>query len=407
MADIILVLNAGSTSLKFGLFGTGDRKRSGEAADLVALSYGEIEGLDTAPHLTIRAGAAESLAERGWAAGTDLHVLLGDLLGWVETHHGAGRLAAAGHRVALGGLENTGPELVNAELRAKLKRLVPLAPMHQPRNIAPIEALAKIHPHLPQVACFDTAFHRTIPHVAQLYGLPRELTEAGARRYGFHGLSYEYISGRLADIDPAAAKGRTIIAHLGGGASMCALRNGKSVATTMGFSPLSGLLMATRPGELDAGIPLWLIEERGMSVEQIKHLLYHESGLKGVSGLSGDMRELLASHDPRAREAVDLFVYRILQEAGTLAAALEGLDVFVFTGGIGEHAASVRAEICKRLAWLGIRIDETANTRGELCIGAHDSPVAVFAIPTNEELMVARHTQTVLCGEEAPVRTAS
>ena len=266
---------------------------------------------------------------------------------WLEGHLGDEKLSAIGHRVAIGGLEHSGPVLITPAILEKLRSLVPLAPLHLPRSLEPIESLKRLHPNLPQVACFDTAFHRTMPHVAELYGLPRSVSAAGGHRYGFHGLSYEYISGRLADFDPRAAAGRTVVAHLGSGASMCALRAGKSIATTMGFSPLSGLVMATRPGDLDPGLMIWLIRERGMTVEQVEQMLYEGSGLKGVSGLSGDMRDLLASSEPQAREAVELFVYRISIELGALCAALGGLDALVFTAGIGEHAAEI-SQICLR-----------------------------------------------------------
>jgi acetate kinase len=264
--------------------------------------------------------------------------------------------------------------------------------LHLPRNLEPIEAIQRLHPDLPQIACFDTAFHRTLPRVAQTYGLPRELTELGGRRYGFHGLSYEYIAGKLHQIDPKTAGGRTVVAHLGSGASLCALREGQSVATSMGFSPLSGLMMATRPGELDPGLMVWLMREHAMSIEAIEHMLYHDCGLRGVSGISGDMRVLLASRSPEALEAIDLFVYRACQEVAAMCAALEGLDTFVFTAGIGEHAPEVRQRICQRLEWLGLRLSPHPNARSELYISAPDSAVNVLVIPTDEELMIARHT---------------
>lgn len=314
---------------------------------------------------------------------------------WLEGHLGDEKLSAIGHRVAIGGLEHSGPVLITPAILEKLRSLVPLAPLHLPRSLEPIESLKRLHPNLPQVACFDTAFHRTMPHVAELYGLPRSVSAAGGHRYGFHGLSYEYISGRLADFDPRAAAGRTVVAHLGSGASMCALRAGKSIATTMGFSPLSGLVMATRPGDLDPGLMIWLIRERGMTVEQVEQMLYEGSGLKGVSGLSGDMRDLLASSEPQAREAVELFVYRISIELGALCAALGGLDALVFTAGIGEHAAEICKSVCELSAWLGIRFDNSENRRGASRISTDDGTVSVWVIPTNEELMVAKHTASL------------
>ncbi len=290
------------------------------------------------------------------------------------------------------GLEHSGPALVTPELLVKLKALVPLAPLHQPRNLEPIESLGASHPHVPQVVCFDTAFHQTLPRVAQMYALPKALRDAGAHRYGFHGLSYEYIASRLPDIDRRGATGRTIVAHLGSGASMCALRSGRSIATTMGFSPLSGLVMGTRPGDLDPGLMIWLNRERGMSVDQIEATLYHDAGLKGVSGISGDMRQLLASDTPEASEVVELFAYKAATEVGALTAALGGLDTLVFTAGIGERSPEVRAMICARCKWLGLEVSMARNQAGSSTISTPDSRVAVHVIATNEELMVARHT---------------
>jgi acetate kinase len=299
---------------------------------------------------------------------------------------------AAGHRVVLGGPEHTRPILIDDAVLDRLRALIPLAPVHQPRNLEPIEALARLQPGLPQVACFDTSFHRTMPETAQLYGLPRSLTEAGARRYGFHGISYEYIAGVLPQFDRKAAAGRTVVAHLGGGASMCALVAGRSVATTMGFSPLSGLLMGTRPGELDPGLILWLMQAKGMSLEEVETMLYHDCGLKGVSGISADMRDLLGNNDPRAKQAVELFVYRICWELGALTAVAGGLDDLVFTAGIGENAASVREAVCRRCGWLGIELDQRANARNADRISSASSPVSVWVIPTDEESMIATHT---------------
>jgi acetate kinase len=383
----ILVLNAGSSSIKFAAF---DRTLS-------VVLRGALTGVDSRPRITATHPDGEMLVDRSWPASKrpGAHDLLAELMQWLEVHLGASPLAAVGHRVAIGGLEHTGPELVTAGLLEKLRRLEPLAPLHQPANLEPIEILARLHSDLPQVACFDTAFHRTLPRVAELYGLPKHLTDAGARRYGFHGLSYEYVSNRLADIDQRAARGRTVVAHLGSGASMCALRGGKSIATTMGFSPLSGLVMGTRPGELDPGVLIWLVREHGMSVDAIERMLYHDCGLKGVSGISADMRELLASDDPNAGDAVELFVYRVSTELGSLAASLGGIDALIFTGGIGEHAPAIRQAVCERSAWLGVRIDNLANTRAATRISADGSAVSVFVVPTNEELMIATHTASL------------
>ncbi len=286
--------------------------------------------------------------------------------------------------------------LVNAEVLAALQALIPLVPLHQPHNLAAIEAVARHAPQLPQVACFDTAFHRSQPAVAQAFALPRRYAEEGVHRYGFHGLSYEYVAAALPAIDPRAAAGRTIVAHLGNGASMCALQGGRSVATTMGFSALDGLPMGTRCGALDPGLLLYLMDRHGLGARALEKLLYRESGLLGVSGISSDMRALLASPDPHAAEAIDLFVYRIGRELGSLAAALGGLDALVFTGGIGENAAAIRARVCRGAAWLGLDLDEAANEAGGPRISAAGSRAAAWVVPTNEELMIARHTQRLL-----------
>jgi acetate kinase len=378
----ILTINAGSSSLKFAVFGAGEQRRV----------RGALEGVGTAPCLTAGDAEGRPLITRDWPAGTGIHTLIGAVMDWLEGHLGAGRLAAVGHRVGIGGLGHSRPVRISEATLERLHDLTPLAPLHLPRNLEPIEILMRSHPELPQIACFDTAFHRTLPRVARLYGLPRALAEAGAQRYGFHGLSYEYIAGRLAELDPRTAAGRTVVAHLGSGASMCALQAGHSIATTMGFSPLGGLVMATRPGDLDPGLMIWLLRERGLSVDEVEDMLYRDAGLKGVSGLTGDMRALLDSDDPHAREAVELFTYRVVTLLGSLAAALGGLDGLVFTAGIGEHAPEIRAEVCARMRWLGIRLDETANRRGEGRISATQSTVAVWVIPTDEERMIARHT---------------
>jgi acetate kinase len=383
----VLAVNAGSSSIKFAVFGPGLERRL----------HGELEGTGAQPVLTAQAGDRAAPVREAWEGG-DVSALTRRLVGWIEAHLGAGALGAIGHRVAIGGLGHSGPALVTPALIEKLRALVPLAPLHQPRNLEPIEVLGRSHPHLPQVACFDTAFHRTLPREAQLYGLPRELTDAGALRYGFHGLSYEYIASRLPEIDPRAARGRAVVCHLGSGASMCALREGRSVATTMGFSPLSGLVMATRPGDLDPGLMIWLMRERGLDVDQVEGMLYHTSGLRGVSGISGDMRELLASDAPEAGEAVALFVYRVAAELGRLAAALEGLDALVFTAGIGEHAAEIRRAVCARATWLGVRLEAGANEAGALKISAADSAVSVWVVPTDEERMLATHTARLALG---------
>ncbi len=321
------------------------------------------------------------------------------LLDWVQRGKlGELRLAAAGHRVVHGGKKFTQPVRVDDGVLADLESLVPLAPLHQPHNLAAIRAVASHAPKLPQVACFDTSFHRTQPAVAQQFALPRELTTSGIQRYGFHGLSYEYIAARLLEVDDHAATGRTIVAHLGNGASLCAMRGGVSVATIMGFTPLDGLAMGTRCGAIDPGVLLYLMNQNGMDAPSLEKLLTQESGLLGVSGISSDMRTLLEkeSTDAHAAEAIELFVYRIAREIGSLAAALGGLDALVFTGGIGEHAPSIRARVCRAASWLGLDFDERSNEQAGPRLSSSTSRVSAWVIPTNEELMIAQHTQHLL-----------
>jgi acetate kinase len=301
-----------------------------------------------------------------------------------------------GHRVVHGGVEFSHPTLVSAQVLAKLEKLIPLAPLHQPHNLVPIRIVAERLPELPQVACFDTAFHATQPEVANAFALPAAITERGVKRYGFHGLSYEYIASVLPDLKPKVAAGRVVVAHLGNGASMCAMRAGKSMATTMGFTAADGLPMGTRCGSIDPGVILYLMDELNMGAREIEKLIYQQSGLLGVSGVSSDMRTLLESPEPRARFAVDLFVYRIGRELGSLTAAIGGLDALIFTGGIGEHAALVRERVCQDADWLGVKFDATANNAGKPCISSKSSSVSVWTIPTNEELMIARHTRRVI-----------
>jgi acetate kinase len=303
------------------------------------------------------------------------------------------RLGAVGHRVAHGGVAFSAPVRINAAVIDQLAELIPLAPLHQPHNLAPMRAIAKAAPEIVQVACFDTAFHRAQPEIAQMFGLPRRFHDAGVRRYGFHGLSYEYVSMRLQELDPATARGRVIIAHLGNGASLCAVRGGRSVATTMGFTPLDGLIMGTRCGALDPGVILHLMDAFGMDARAIEDLVYRKSGLLGVSGVSADMRQLRASAETAAAEAIALFVYRVAREVGSMAAALEGVDALVFAGGIGEHDGATRSEIAAACRWLGLELNPEANLRGQGRISAADSRVAVWVVPTNEELMIARHTR--------------
>jgi len=388
MSGAILTLNAGSSSLKFALFDHDD--------GLAETVRGEIENLGATPHFHAFDTAGKLLAEKFWPPGEKpgFSETLSFLLDFSESHLDNGGLKAVGHRVVHGGAEHIAPARVTPELLAALEKLTPLDPLHMPLNLAPIRTIAAARPDLPQVACFDTAFHHTLPPVARNFALPRAITEAGVRRYGFHGLSYEYISHRLQNQLPALARGRVIVAHLGSGASMCALQNGVSIATTTGFSALDGLVMATRCGRLDPGILLYL-GAQGHSFSDIEDMLYRHSGLAGVSGISGDLRVLLASADPHARLAIDLFTYQIAYEAGGLASALGGLDGLVFTAGIGEHAAAIRAEIAGRLSWLGLRLDPAANAANAPCISTADSLIAVHVIPTDEEAMIARHTRNI------------
>jgi len=383
MSDAILTLNAGSSSLKFAVFEiVGDRLR---------LSVkGEIEQLGGAQHFSAQDALGKKLAEMSLNVGLSFDVLIEEVIEWVESHLGDAELAAVGHRLVHGGPYHAEPEHVTPELLKALDALLPLAPLHLPHNIAPIRAIARTRPGLFQVVAFDTAFHRTMPEVARQIAIPMRYEKEGVRRYGFHGLSYEYIAGRLREIAPVLASGRVIVAHLGNGASLCALKDGKSIDTTMGFSALDGLVMGTRPGEIDPGVLFYLQEQHGMDVNALQALLYHDSGLKGVSGISGDMRTLLASSEPRAEAAIALFVFRLVREIGALTASLDGLDGLVFTAGIGEHAPQIRAMTVDRLAWLGARLDETANHKNEDLISAADSRVGIHVIPTNEEIMIAQ-----------------
>ena len=393
MDKAILVLNAGSSSIRFAIFTPG---QGVAALDLVYRGW--IDGIGHRTRFVVertRGSGSEVLpVDDGMTLRTHAEALQ-TLLDWIRKHASGLHFVAAGHRVVHGGTDFSAPVIVDAGVFTRLEELVPLAPLHQPHNLAAIEALNRIEPKLVQVACFDTAFHRTMPAVAQTFALPRALTAEGIRPYGFHGLSYEYIAGILPDYLETAADGRVIVAHLGHGASLCAMVGRRSVATTMAFTPLEGLPMATRCGSLDPGVLLYLMNEKGMQVDVVANLLNNESGLLGVSGVSGDMRELLASSDPRAAEAVELFVYRAGRELGSLAAASGGLDTLVFTGGIGEHSAIIRERICQQAAWLGVRIDLSANAADGPLISKKDSPVSVWAIPANEELVIARHAYRI------------
>ena len=391
MSDAILVVNAGSSSIKFSLF--LDR---GEALDL--LLGGQIEGLYSAPRFKARDAAGAVVGERQWADGEPLghDGAIAHLAGFLREQLGEHRLAAVGHRVVHGGSAYAAPVRLTAEIVEHLEQFIPLAPLHQPHNLKPIRLLLDNQPQLPQVACFDTAFHRNQPEVAQAFALPPAITDRGVLRYGFHGLSYEYIASVLPEVDPRAAAGRSVVLHLGNGASMCAIHTGRSVAGTMGFTAVDGLPMGTRSGNLDPGVVLYLMDELKMDARAIEKLLYQQSGLLGVSGVSSDMRTLLTSDEPRAKFAVELFVYRIGRELGSLAAALGGLDALVFTAGIGEHAAAIRERVCCAAAWLGVELDLAANAAGGPRLSMAGSRVAAWVIPTNEELMIARHTRRLL-----------
>ncbi|MGH9888526.1 MAG: acetate/propionate family kinase [bacterium] len=387
----ILVLNAGSSSLKFVLFADTDGALEPEIR-------GQIEGLNTAPRFVARDPSGAMLAERAWGEGVALghEGAVEHLAEFLRAQTHAFELEAVGHRVVHGGPRFAQPVRVDREVVEALEKLVPLAPLHQPHNRAPIRRLLEQRPDLPQIACFDTAFHATNPDLAQRFALPEELHEAGVRRYGFHGLSYEYVASTLAAHDAPAASGRSVVCHLGNGASMCALLGGRSVASTMGFTALDGLPMGTRSGSVDPGVLIYLMNERGMDAHALEHLLYEQSGLLGVSGTSSDMRKLVDSDDPRARLAVDLFVYRIGRELGSLAAALGGLDALVFTAGIGENSAAIRERVCSDASWLGLDLDVAANRAGGPRLSAPHSRVSAWVVPTNEELMIARHTRRLV-----------
>lgn len=388
MPEAILTINAGSSSIKFALFANG---RDIPADPEVV---GQIDGIGTHPHLKAKSAAGKVLDDCDLPiTGSGQHrAALAFLVDWLGRHDDGRKIVGVGHRVVHGAETYSRPLLLDANTLETLRGFLPLAPLHQPHNIAGIEAMTAALPGVPQVACFDTAFHRSQPEVAQRFALPRKITDQGVRRYGFHGLSYEYIADVLPQYLGPKADGRVIVAHLGNGASMCAMNGRRSVATTMGFTAVEGLMMGTRSGSIDPGVLLYLMDYQGMDAKALEKLLYKESGLLGVSGISQDMRELLASDRAEAREAVNLFCYRIVREIGSLAAALGGLDALVFTGGIGEHAAPVRAQVCQALGWLGVAFDAPANDTHQRRITTADSRVDVLVLPTNEEWMIARHT---------------
>jgi len=389
--EFTLVLNSGSSSLKYAVF------RTGAGNDWPIVARGSVEGIGTAPKMSARDGAGSPLKTPTLPPGVrDASAALEHVFAWLRANFGQGRIVGVGHRVVHGGPRYASPALVTAEVLAELRRLVPYAPLHQPYNLAAIEAVAQHRPEVPQVACFDTSFHRSLPALAKLVPLPREVCRDGVERYGFHGLSYEYIASVLPQAAPQIAKGRVIVAHLGSGASLCALRAGESIENTFGFTALDGLCMGTRPGALDPGIVLYLFQGLGLAVKEVETLLYKKSGLIGISGVSNDMRDLLASSEASARLAVDYFVYQVAKEVGALAAVLGGLDALVFTAGIGENSPAIRRRVCEACGWLGIDFDPEANTANRSCISRKASAVSVWMIPTNEELMIARHTGRLL-----------
>lgn len=385
----LAVINAGSSSIKFALY-----EDNGE---FPIIFRGQVEKLGVAPKLTVKDAEDRQLIEQSWhvdeldhasATTTILETALALLRGR--------KVSAVGHRVVHGGTNFAAPILVDPGVVSDLRSLCPLAPLHQPHNLAAIDAIAVAAPHIPQVACFDTAFHRAQPEIAQMLAIPRDLTASGVRRYGFHGLSYEYVGMRLREIAPELAAGRVIVAHLGNGSSLCAMRDGRSVGTTMGFTAVDGLMMGTRCGALDPGVLIYLMDERGMDARGLEDFIYKRCGLLGVSGVSSDMRTLRESKESAAAEAVALFIYRIVREIGSMAAAAEGVDAIVFTGGIGQNDALARAEIAKGCEWLGLEVDETRNTGGVTRIEKTSSKVAAFVIPTDEEQMIARHTAALI-----------
>ncbi|MCP1779634.1 acetate kinase [Bradyrhizobium japonicum] len=389
--DTILVVNAGSSSVKFQVYaieGDGALRRQ---------IKGQMDGIGSRPRLRASGPSGDPMADRAYPieAVPDVPAAMAVAGDWLRDELRVTPIAV-GHRVVHGGPDYSRPVLIDHGVVSRLERFVPLAPLHQPHNLAPIRSLLANFPTLPQVACFDTAFHRTHDAVADHYAIPHQLHAEGVRRYGFHGLSYEYIARTLPGVAPDIAKRRVIVAHLGSGASMCALKDGRSVESTMGFTALDGLPMGSRPGQIDPGVVIYLISEKGMSASNVQNFLYRDCGLKGLSGVSNDMRELEASADPKAKLAVDYFVYRIGLSAGMLAAASQGLDAFVFTAGIGENSANIRARVVEQLGWLGATLDPVENSRNSRLIWRSDSRIPVYVVPTDEELMIAQHTLALL-----------
>jgi acetate kinase len=388
MNKFLIVINAGSSSVKFAIY------QLDSSAQLSIHANGQIEGIGNQATFMVTRPCGEVVVDSLLADGevTNHKEAITKIHSWLLSYIADGRLLAIGHRIVHGGQNYSAPVLITSEVLKELETLIPLAPLHQPHNLAAIHAFHAIMPALPQVACFDTAFHHTQAVVVQRFALPRHFFDEGVRRYGFHGLSYEYIVSILPDLDQKLLDARVIIAHLGSGASLCAIHKGRSIATTMGFSPLDGLVMGTRCGSLDPGVILYLMEHHRMQARELEHLLYYESGLLGVSGISDDMRTLLASGDVAAQEAITMFVYRIGREIGSLVAALSGLDALIFTGGIGEHSAEIRSRICLESAWLGLQLDEVSNQAGKTLISSVDSKISAWVAPANENLVIAKHT---------------
>jgi acetate kinase len=390
MPDAVLVLNAGSSSIKFGLF---DIRQS----EPELRCKGLLDEQEQAPRIVVTDASGKELFEKRRPAGEgESNGLFSDIFGWIEDYLGGGELAAVGHRIVHGGRDFSRPVVMDERTLAALEALSPLAPLHQPRCLAPVQVVKSLRPRLAQIACFDTAFHHGLTPPANRFAIPRQFEERGIRRYGFHGLSFEYVASRLAALGPEWKQKRTVVAHLGNGASLCALHGGRSLDTTMGLTPLDGLVMGTRCGTIDPGVLLYLLQEEKMSPDEVQHLLYEKSGLLGVSGVSADMRALLASREAGAREAVDLFTFRVAAEVAVMANTLGGLDGLVFTGGIGEHAAEIRQQICDRLGWLGIYLDAAANAQGQQRIAAAHSRIDVLVIATSEETTMARHCHALL-----------
>jgi acetate kinase len=391
MNDYTVVVNAGSSSLKFSVY------RRAESDSWTLEARGQVEGIGTSPKFSAKDGADKPIGDVALDPTIrDARAALGFVANWLRDRYHGAHVCGVGHRVVHGGAQYSGPTIVTPEVMENLRALIPLAPLHQPYNLSAIEAVWERLPGVPQVVCFDTSFHRGQPAVAQLVPLPREIRDAGVQRYGFHGLSYEYIASVLPSVAPEIAGGRVVVAHLGSGASLCALKGGKSVDTTLGFTALDGLCMGTRPGTLDPGVVLYLFQALGLSVKEVETILYKKSGLIGISGISNDMRSLLASDEPAARLALDYFVYRAAKEIAAMTAALGGIDGLVFTAGIGENSPEIRKRICVASAWLGIELDEDANARKAPRITSQASKVPAWVIPTNEELMIARHTGALL-----------